>query len=214
MQTLEQVLEYENGAVLTKFTDYYGVAREDAVVLFRETRRWMWLCASRPDDVDMIIQDPLLMLDNMWHTFILFTRDYSEFCKKAFGRYIHHLPVTSTEKKAFESEIERSQEAQKLHRDKLRRFYSYVYDRVGADIFQLWYVDFANRFTPAFIKEAMNRAALPDDEYHAPTLELKGHSKGDIIEEIVAGRFRNRFCRGCGVYCTCRHECEEARLAP
>ena len=31
-------------------------------------------------------------VDEVWHTFILFTRDYQDFCRDVFGRYIHHSP--------------------------------------------------------------------------------------------------------------------------
>ncbi len=31
-------------------------------------------------------------VDEAWHTFILFTLDYSRFCEHVFGRFIHHNP--------------------------------------------------------------------------------------------------------------------------
>jgi len=34
-------------------------------------------------------------VDEVWHTFILFTREYAEFCQAAFGTFIHHVPRTS-----------------------------------------------------------------------------------------------------------------------
>lgn len=37
------------------------------------------------------------MLDEMWHTFILFTKDYGDFCHEMFGHFIHHLPTIETE---------------------------------------------------------------------------------------------------------------------
>ena len=30
--------------------------------------------------------------DDAWHEFILCTREYAGFCRKAFGRYLHHKP--------------------------------------------------------------------------------------------------------------------------
>ena len=32
------------------------------------------------------------MVDIGWHTFILYTRDYSDFCQRVAGRYLHHAP--------------------------------------------------------------------------------------------------------------------------
>ncbi|HET7011700.1 MAG TPA: hypothetical protein VFI11_13065 [Anaerolineales bacterium] len=34
-------------------------------------------------------------VDEAWHAFILFTREYAAFCHKAFGQFIHHIPRTS-----------------------------------------------------------------------------------------------------------------------
>ena len=34
-------------------------------------------------------------VDEVWHQFILFTREYHKFCNKFFGKYIHHSPNTS-----------------------------------------------------------------------------------------------------------------------
>jgi hypothetical protein len=36
------------------------------------------------------------LVDEVWHTHILFTRDYSRFCGNVFGGFIHHNPITPT----------------------------------------------------------------------------------------------------------------------
>jgi hypothetical protein len=36
---------------------------------------------------------PSQVADDLWHEFILFTRNYEHFCRRAFGRYLHHTPV-------------------------------------------------------------------------------------------------------------------------
>jgi hypothetical protein len=36
---------------------------------------------------------PSQCADELWHEFILYTRDYEEFCKKAFGGFLHHTPA-------------------------------------------------------------------------------------------------------------------------
>ncbi|MGC4749018.1 glycine-rich domain-containing protein [Micromonospora sp. DT201] len=35
---------------------------------------------------------PSALVDIGWHTFILHTRDYAEFCHRIAGRFIHHQP--------------------------------------------------------------------------------------------------------------------------
>lgn len=37
-------------------------------------------------------------VDSAWHEFILFTRQYADFCDKAFGRFLHHTPAEGMSK--------------------------------------------------------------------------------------------------------------------
>jgi hypothetical protein len=39
-----------------------------------------------------ILGMPSRAVDAAWHEFILHTREYTAFCKRAFGHYLHHLP--------------------------------------------------------------------------------------------------------------------------
>jgi hypothetical protein len=38
---------------------------------------------------------PSQAVDELWHEFILYTRDYEQFCKRAFGRFMHHTPAAA-----------------------------------------------------------------------------------------------------------------------
>ena len=44
---------------------------------------------------------PSQVADDLWHEFILYTRNYEAFCRRAFGRFLHHTPaaVLSKEKR-------------------------------------------------------------------------------------------------------------------
>lgn len=53
-----------------------------------EFRKYLSLIALGHKGIGMISRD----VDEVWHTFILFTRDYTDFCNEVFGRYIHHQP--------------------------------------------------------------------------------------------------------------------------
>jgi hypothetical protein len=47
---------------------------------------------------------PSVVADDLWHEFILYTRDYQSFCKRAFGGFLHHTPavILSEERKSNE----------------------------------------------------------------------------------------------------------------
>lgn len=38
---------------------------------------------------------PSQLADDLWHEFILYTRNYQRFCKQAFGRFLHHTPAVA-----------------------------------------------------------------------------------------------------------------------
>lgn len=40
-----------------------------------------------------MVSMPSQVVDVAWHEFILFTRSYEAFCKKALGRFLHHSPT-------------------------------------------------------------------------------------------------------------------------
>ena len=38
---------------------------------------------------------PSQVADDLWHEFILYTRHYELFCRRAFGRFLHHTPAVA-----------------------------------------------------------------------------------------------------------------------
>jgi hypothetical protein len=54
----------------------------------REWRKFMTTILYADGPVGMI--SPIV--DEVWHAFILFTKDYAAFCQDVFGRFIHHAP--------------------------------------------------------------------------------------------------------------------------
>jgi len=36
---------------------------------------------------------PSQVADDLWHEFILYTRNYAQFCRRGFGRFLHHTPA-------------------------------------------------------------------------------------------------------------------------
>lgn len=36
---------------------------------------------------------PSQLADDLWHEFILYTRNYDVFCRRAFGQFLHHTPA-------------------------------------------------------------------------------------------------------------------------
>jgi len=61
-----------------------SVCREHEI----ELKRYLILCALRRRPV-FGMRGPV---DDLWHTFIIFTNEYHRFCDGIAGQYIHHVP--------------------------------------------------------------------------------------------------------------------------
>ena len=84
---LENVLEYRNPVLAQRFQQKLGISQEVAEQLFEDTKKFLYLCAASEKPIS-----PNKTLDFGWHEFILFTEDYTDFCQKYFGHFIHHRP--------------------------------------------------------------------------------------------------------------------------
>ncbi|MBU6447504.1 hypothetical protein KGQ24_01520 [Patescibacteria group bacterium] len=73
--------------------------RVDEVIA--EFRRFLKLIAMGHRGIGMISRD----VDEVWHTFILFTRDYAEFCEEVFGFFLHHQPNLPSQPLGNESSV-------------------------------------------------------------------------------------------------------------
>ena len=58
-------------------------------LVFFALRDYFYICHQANKKM---VAMPSLVVDDAWHEFILSTRFYSQFCRKALGRYLHHTP--------------------------------------------------------------------------------------------------------------------------
>ena len=59
----------------------------------REIKRFLAMCSAYPGSYGM--RGPL---DELWHTFIIFTSSYAKFCRDLGGEFVHHLPEPPKDK--------------------------------------------------------------------------------------------------------------------
>ena len=58
--------------------------------VFAGLREYFHLCNDAGRNM---VAMPSQVVDDAWHEFILFTRQYRRFCDRAFGRFLHHTPA-------------------------------------------------------------------------------------------------------------------------
>jgi hypothetical protein len=77
-------------ALSDKLRKHHPRLREDEVPQVLDgLRQWFVACLYAGGEM---IGMPSRVVDDAWHEFILMTRAYTEFCEKAFGKYLHHTP--------------------------------------------------------------------------------------------------------------------------
>jgi hypothetical protein len=88
-----EALEYEAPFLIEKLVKERIVdSADEAQALFDEAKRYIVLVRC---DGSHIWEMHSLRVDEAWHQFVLFTKQYSEFCERFFGRYVHHSPSNS-----------------------------------------------------------------------------------------------------------------------
>src|SRR3989344_4875125 len=84
-EILDQVMAYQNADVVARLQRELNITEEEANLLFDDTQRFLYLTATYPGT-----WSPPKQVDKGWHEFLMFTRDYAEFCQRYFGHFIHH----------------------------------------------------------------------------------------------------------------------------
>ncbi|MFM7533881.1 MAG: glycine-rich domain-containing protein [Rubrivivax sp.] len=78
-------------AVLEKVRETYPHLRLRDVFLVARALRAFFLIHLRAGSRS--VEMPSRAVDALWHAFILDTRAYADFCRRAFGHFLHHLPA-------------------------------------------------------------------------------------------------------------------------
>lgn len=87
LKPMPEILAYQHDRLLHRYSVDYGVSIEEARRCFNALKEFMIVCAAKPGY--KVTSDPI---DRMWHTFLLFTKDYKNFCEEYLGMFINHEP--------------------------------------------------------------------------------------------------------------------------
>jgi len=159
--SLEEVMQYENIDIIDRFMQSWDITLESSTEIFNEMKKWLWLCAIHATNPDakqkvphLAITHSMVLLDEMWHAFILFTKPYTAFCDKYFGFYIHHGPTTNSQKENIKEKLKNGAEKllDKVEKD-LTLQYEYIFDQLGESTLQMWYSDWTDLYTSEYLNE-------------------------------------------------------------
>ncbi|MQV97057.1 hypothetical protein GHK46_06355 [Sinorhizobium medicae] len=88
---IDVAMSYPIGEIVTRYAADQEIDAATAEEHAREAKRFLILCALNPDRV-YGMRGPI---DEFWHTFVIFTSRYMDFCERVGGRFIHHYPNTA-----------------------------------------------------------------------------------------------------------------------
>ena len=137
---LDAVLAYSNPLVIARFKINHPAFSDKAERLFLNMLKYLWLCnkyeqdiSAHPERSDLafipVMHEEMRQIDNMWHEFILITRDYHDFCYQHFGKFLHHVPNMREELKLSEEEFT----------EQLSLFLAYIYETLGEETLTEWF---------------------------------------------------------------------------
>lgn len=135
-ELMQKVFAYDLYHIKERCKKDHGYTDEDMIFLERELKRFLIMGMLKEDKnakIGMYSKD----VDNLWHSFILFTREYQNFCATTVGFFIHHAPEVNKERK----DAERTPEEWKEKRQAYKRFIE-VYEQLFAEkIHPIWLLD-------------------------------------------------------------------------
>ena len=133
---LADVLAYHHPGVIRRYAKDYGASPEEATELFDEALKWLYLCyrsaTDLPEGTGCTLGQDIAKIDDMWHTFLLFTRDYAVFCQHYFGVFLHHLPTDDEERQVVDEDA---------LRQRVEQQYALIYDVLGEETLTAWHDD-------------------------------------------------------------------------
>jgi hypothetical protein len=159
--SLEHALSYWNEDILHRFNGMFGTSLEEAREIFEETKKWLWV-SSLPHAPQLVVTSEMLILDEMWHNFILFTHEYTEYCQSRFGRYLHHAPTTRSQTELAAREYETDPKgALQRQAALIRQQRAFLFDELGETTVVRWYAEYPLRYGRRFFLRAA-KAHAPD----------------------------------------------------
>lgn len=146
LASLQTVLSYSNSAVVERFADEYDIAKQEAQRIFQDLLRWLWINAIHLVDQEtgtrgvptaLGIRAEQVVIDEMWHIFLLYTDDYRSFCERNFGFFIGHSPNGNTQQAMPEQELA----------DHLLSYLTYVEKHLGTETVFRWFDEYQEKYS-------------------------------------------------------------------
>ncbi len=153
---LSALPQYKNERVIQSFLKTWDLPQAEAEDLFEETKKWLWLCATVERESNgsqkLAITEPTRLMDEMWHTFVLATREYRQFCLDYLVQVVEHQPTSEAEHRAQQALHAQDPAAFEAGQKAFLRWqYGQVLQYLGQETLIKWYDSWAERYTDEYL---------------------------------------------------------------
>ncbi|AMO47401.1 hypothetical protein [Kosakonia oryzendophytica] len=209
---IDRVLAYQNEDLITKFRKEWNVTQEEAEDIFYETKKFLYLAARcQTECFNISVYEQMQVIDEMWHTFVLFTDRYHHFCEEYLGGFLHHFPFT---REMLRSEIKHitamnsdfeTYKQQAYHNQILK-----IKELLGEETVIKWYGEYAVNYSI----DRLNALRMPlvssevsSKSFNMITSEILAMPKDEVMKIIMGSLTGKAGCgcsgKGCGAGCSC-----------
>lgn len=127
-EIIEQIMDYQMPEVIKRCKKDFNYTDDDMRIIEREFKRFIVMSVILKDTgIGMYSKD----VDNLWHSFILFTKEYTDFCTTFNGKFIHHVPEVE------EKTPEKRAEVQKDFQQFIKNYEELFHE----EIHPVWFLD-------------------------------------------------------------------------
>ncbi len=85
---VEAILSWHSDPIIDRYARTFGQSRDDSLACFEAWKQFMAVNAARGEGNSV----PSRPIDEMWHTALVFTAAYRDFCATYMGRFVDHSP--------------------------------------------------------------------------------------------------------------------------
>lgn len=127
-KVIEEIMGYQMPDVIKRCKKDFNYTDEDMCIIEKEFKRFMVMSVLLEDKgIGMYSKD----IDNLWHSFILFTKEYATFCDRFNGKFIHHVPETE----------EKTPDKRAEAREDFQQFIKNYEELFKEEIHPIWFLD-------------------------------------------------------------------------
>jgi hypothetical protein len=100
MKRWSMIMAQDCPPFVRKFSARTGLTLDEGTLLWGELVKFLLFCAFTPNCLS-----PSLVVDELWHDFLIDTREYRKFCQTMTGRFIDHVPLENPNPDAYQNSL-------------------------------------------------------------------------------------------------------------